>query len=52
MHFYSKIISNEFLCILLTGLLVRVFAIGPGDQGSIPGRIIPKTHKQKFKKGT
>ena len=23
----------------------RVFANGPGDQGSIPGRVIPKTHK-------
>ena len=23
----------------------RVFANGPGDQGSIPGRIIPKTQK-------
>ena len=24
---------------------VRVFANGPGDQGSIPGRVIPKTQK-------
>ena len=23
----------------------RVFAYGPGDQGSIPGRVIPKTQK-------
>ena len=23
----------------------KVFAIGPGDQGSIPGRVIPKTQK-------
>ena len=23
----------------------RVFANGPGDQGSIPGRVIPKTKK-------
>ena len=23
----------------------RVFANGPGDQGSIPGRVIPKTQK-------
>ena len=23
----------------------RVFAIGPGDRGSIPGRVIPKTQK-------
>ena len=27
------------------GLAVRVFANGPGDLGSIPGRIIPKTQK-------
>ena len=25
--------------------MVRVFANGPGDLGSIPGRIIPKTQK-------
>ena len=27
------------------GLMGRVFANGPGDLGSIPGRIIPKTLK-------
>ena len=27
------------------GLGVRVFANGPGDPGSIPGRVIPKTQK-------
>ena len=26
-------------------LLSTVFADGPGDQGSIPGRVIPKTQK-------
>ena len=25
--------------------MVRVFANGPGDRGSIPGRVIPKTQK-------
>ena len=25
--------------------MVRVFANGPGNQGSIPGRVIPKTQK-------
>ena len=25
--------------------MVRVFANGPGDRGSIPGRVIPKTPK-------
>ena len=29
----------------LIGPVGRVFAIGPGDLGSIPGRIIPKTKK-------
>ena len=27
------------------GLMSRVFANGPGDRGSIPGRVIPKTQK-------
>ena len=27
------------------GLVDRVFANGPGDQGSIPGRVLPKTLK-------
>ena len=27
------------------GMMVRVFAYGPGDLGSIPGRVIPKTLK-------
>ena len=29
----------------IIGLGVRVFANGPGDLGSIPGRVIPKTQK-------
>ena len=29
----------------LISLVGRVFANGPGDQGSIPGRVIPKTQK-------
>ena len=27
------------------GIMVRVFANGPGDLGSIPGQVIPKTQK-------
>ncbi len=27
------------------GQMSRVFANGPGDQGSITGRVIPKTQK-------
>ena len=29
-----------------------VFANGPGDWGSIPGQVIPKTKKKKKKKKT
>ena len=29
----------------IIGLVGRVFANGPGDLGSIPGRVIPKTLK-------
>ena len=32
-------------CLPDIGLGVRVFANGPGDLGSIPGRVIPKTQK-------
>ena len=35
MHIYNPLI----------GLVGRVFANGPGDRGSIPGRVIPKTLK-------
>ena len=46
-------INNKFYPILFArnetkpdiGLGVRVFANGPGDLGSIPGRVIPKTQK-------
>ena len=27
------------------GIMVRAFANGPGDQGSDPGRVLPKTQK-------
>ena len=27
------------------GMMVRVFTNGPGDEGSIPGQVIPKTQK-------
>ena len=30
---------------MMIGLMGRVFAIGPGDWGSIPDRVIPKTLK-------
>ena len=37
-----------YICITICpdiGLGVRVFANGPGNLGSIPGRVIPKTQK-------
>ena len=33
------------LSVFFFGLVGRVFANGPGDLGSIPGRVIPKTLK-------
>ena len=32
------------MCVFI-GIMVRVLANGPGDQGSIPGRVMPKTLK-------
>ena len=37
--------NNYFYFIPDIGLADRVFANGPGDLGSIPGRVIPKTQK-------
>ena len=54
-------ITNIYFCLVMnsnkvmqtldikhTGLIGRVFANGPGDWGSIPGRVIPKTQKMVF----
>ena len=38
-------ISNNHEIFFLIGLVGRVFANGPGDLGSIPDRVIPKTLK-------
>ena len=35
----------ELINAAFIGLAVRVFANGPVDLGSIPGRVIPKTQK-------
>ena len=35
----------KHLCHQLIGLEGRVIANGPGDRGSIPGRVIPKALK-------
>ena len=34
--------------IITHGIMVRVFTNGPGDLGSIPGPVIPKTRKMVF----
>ena len=36
------------LCMFNIGPAVRVFTNGPGDLGSIPGRVIPNTEKMVF----
>ena len=36
---YSKLWNQ------VNGLMSRVFANGPGDWGSIPGRVLPKSQK-------
>ena len=41
--YYTREIYINFLSTYILG--VRVFANGPGDLGSIPGRVIPKTQK-------
>ena len=45
-HMYAYTYACEYMVYLPDiGLAVRVFANGPGDLGSIPGRVIPKTQK-------
>ena len=38
-------VSVLLFYILYIGMMVRVFANGPGDLHLIPGRVIPKTQK-------
>ena len=42
---YAAIICIRLLINRLISLVSRVFANGPGNLGSIPGRVIPKTLK-------
>ena len=37
-----------YIYIRAIGQMSRVFANGPGDRGSIPGRVIPKTQKMEL----
>ena len=40
--------TNKKSKMLVTGRDWRMFANGPGDLGSIPGRVIPKTLKMEL----
>ena len=45
-YLYIYNLSTHFIDYILDiGLMVTVFTNGPGDLGSIPGRVIPKTQK-------
>ena len=45
-HSWEKVtIWKTYKTIPDIGIMVRVFANGPGDLGSIPGWVIPKTQK-------
>ena len=46
--FYIRKILNLLVYLVKIGPAVRVFANGPGDLGSIPGRVIPKTLKMEL----
>ena len=45
MQFLHIVNWFQVLLIPAIGMMVRVFANGPGDQGSSPGQVIPKTQK-------
>ena len=40
---YSTYVTSTTMLLFLVGLVGRVFDNGPGDLGSIPGRVIRKT---------
>ena len=42
---FSVMAQFELIKYKFIGLMSRVFANGPGDWGSVPGRVIPKTQK-------
>ena len=45
---WFKYLINIYCTLFFIGPAVRVFANGPGDLGSIPGRVIPKTLKMEL----
>ena len=46
---FATVVSNQVcntnILYSVTGMIIWVFSNGPGDLGSIPGRVIPKTQK-------
>ena len=44
-HVISRKCFGQVILLFSIGLMGRVFATGPGDWGSIPGRVIPKPQK-------
>ena len=48
LRFYGISTMIGYLIHIWFGPAVRVFANGPGDLGSIPGRVIPKTLKMEL----
>ena len=42
---YAYVFIKRYMYVPAISLMSRVFANGPGDRGSIPGRVIPKTQK-------
>ena len=45
---YIYLCIHMYVYTYICGPAVRVFANGPGDLGSIPGRVIPKTLKMEL----
>ena len=43
MYMYTYVYMCTYICVYI--YVYMCFAIGPGDLGSIPGRVIPKTQK-------
>ena len=43
--FFKKIPSITYAELVFIAMMVREFANGLGDRGSIPGRVLPKTQK-------
>ena len=47
-HYQYRYANTHIYLYRLIGLMVKVFASGPGGLGSISGRVIPKTLQMVF----